>query len=399
MTRAVWLALALAACGGKKEAPAGKSPAAPPATAGSASAPPAAGSAAPGSAAGSAGATTSAPRDKGPMPPAYREALARGRKQTSDKQYVEAAASFRAALAAVPDDPRALSELSWALFLGKELAAAREAAEAGVKLGRNNVKAASLYNLGRILEAQGAVPEAANAYRESLALRPNATVAARLGKLDPTAPAHADSLEIEEWGPPLATRPATCADLGEHPELEAWSPDGACEVTVTEVALTGGGPFAQVVQLGRKRSGSDEAFLAVRTAGGWLLSPPFLDWGGVGTWGGSAKVVRAEVVQHAVLGPLLRVDVHTSESGRWESWDTDATVVCQAPAASGALTCTPLLATGWVHSMDEDAGDDESCSASLAIAADGAIVVTATGGKVPTDCPIRTGTSRWPRAR
>lgn len=343
------------------------------------------------------------PRTKEPMPAAYRDALALGRKLTAGKQYAEAAAAFQTALSAVPEDARALSELSWALFLGKDLDKAKPAAELAVRLGRNNVKAASLYNLGRILEAEDAGPEAANAYRESLALRPNKTVAERLAKLDPSASAAAALLEIEEWGPPAASRPATCEALGEDDsDYAAWSQNGNCEVTATEVSLAGAGePFKAVTQLARKRSGSDEAFVAVQTADGWLLSPPFLSWGGVGTWGASGSITRAEVVTHPKLGPVLRIDVRTSESGRWENWETDATVFCTAsrPGGAGALTCSPLLATSWLHSQDDDAAVDESCAATIGLAADGSVSVVSKTGKSPTDCPIHVGRFAWPPAR
>lgn len=399
------VAAALLACGSKGEAPAKGA-------AGSANPAPGSAQAAPGSAqaaTGTTGATAIAPavrppapaRDKGPIPAAYRDALRRGRQLTAAKQYAEAGAAFRAALAAVPDDARALSELSWTLYLAKD-PAAKDVALQAVAAGRNNVKAASLYNLGRILEDAGAGGEAANAYRASLAMRPNKTVADRLAALDPAAAPLATTLEIEEWGPPAPTRPATCAALGDDDEgFAAWSPDGACDVVAADVAVTGAGPFTAVTQLTRKRGGSDEAFVAVQTADGWLLSPPFLSWGGVGTWGATATVVAAEVVAHPTLGPVLRLDVKTGESGRWESWDTEATSLCQPSRAggSGALTCTPWLATSWLHRQDDDDAVDESCAAAIALAADGAVTLTSKSGKPPTDCPIHLGRFAWPRAR
>lgn len=343
------------------------------------------------------------PRVREPMPGAYRDALALGRKLTNDQRYAEAVTAFQTALSAVPEDARALSELSWALYLAKDLARAKPAAELAVRLGRNNVKAASLYNLGRILEDEGATAEAANAYRESLALRPNKTVAERLAKLDPSAPASAALLEIEEWGPPIASLPTTCAALPEDDEdFAAWSQNGPCEVKPTAITLAGAGdPFAAVTMLARKRSGSDEAFVAVQTAGGWLLSPPFLSWGGIGTWGASGTVASAAVVTHPTLGAVLRLDVHTSESGRWENWETDATVFCTAsrPGGSGALTCSPLLATSWLHSQDDDAAVDESCAATIRLEPDGAVTVASKTGKAPVDCPIHVGRFAWPAAR
>ena len=412
---ATFAAAALIACGAKdkpaKQAPAGSGAGSVTAGKGTAAGTGSgSGSAVAGSAAGSGSATGLGAgaagglqtRVKEPMPTAYRDALRLGRKLGGDKKWSEAAEAFRAALAAAPDDPRALSELSWALFQTKELAPAKVAALSAVHVARNNVKAASLYNLGRILEEEHDRDGAANAYRESLALRPNKTVADRLARLDPSATAAAAMLAIEEWGPPAAARAATCDALGEDDEGYAdWSQDGTCDVTATDVALTGGGPFAAITSILRKRSGSDEAFVAVQTADGWLQSPPFLSWGGVGTWGATGTIDRAEVITHPALGPVLRLDVTTAESGRWESWTTDSTIFCLPSRAggSGALTCTPLLATSWRHSSDDDDAIDETCAAIIALDAEGAVTLVSRGGKVPTDCPIHLGRFTWPRAR
>lgn len=391
-------ATATAAGSGSGSAPTAGSGATP--AAGSGSAPAAA--PATGSGSGPGAAALSANRTKGPMPAAYRDALHTGRKLAAAGQWPKAADSFRAALAAVPDDPRALSELSWALFQAKD-PGARAVAEQAVKVGRNNVKAASLYNLGRILEAAGDAPGAANAYRESIVMRPNKTVAQHLAKVDPAARPAADLLEIEEWGPPDAARPSTCDALGDDGEGYAeWSPDGACKVTATDVAITGEpGPFQQVTQLVRTRSGSDEAFIAVKTADGWLMSPPFLSWGGVGTWGATASITRAEASVHPVLGPVLRVDVKTLESGRWENWETESTVFCAAsrPGGSGALTCTPLYPTSWLHSEDDEDAVDETCAATIALEPDGAISITSRTARSPVDCPIHLGRFTWPPSR
>ena len=98
---------------------------------------------------------------------------------------------------------------------------------------------------------------------------------------------------------------------------------------------------------------------------------------------------------------MLRLDVKTGESGRWESWDTEATALCQPSRAggSGALTCTPWLATSWLHRQDDDDAVDESCAAAIALAADGAVTMTSKSGKPPTDCPIHLGRFAWPPAR
>src|SRR4051812_33150108 len=118
----------------------------------------------------------------------YRAALRAGRSKLKKKDAKGAVASFEAALVAVPDDARALSELGFAAFLAGDLVKARQATERSIAAaGDPKLRAASMYNLGRILEAQGKKDDAVEIYRRSLALRPNAIVRDRLVKLDPDA--------------------------------------------------------------------------------------------------------------------------------------------------------------------------------------------------------------------
>jgi tetratricopeptide (TPR) repeat protein len=118
---------------------------------------------------------------------AYRQHLAKGRKLGNAGKWGEAVTEFEAALAALPNDGRALSELGWAAFNAGDYDKARKANAASVRSAIDpKVKAASLYNLGRVEEATGHKDEAAKLYQESLALRPNKAVAARLASLGKT---------------------------------------------------------------------------------------------------------------------------------------------------------------------------------------------------------------------
>jgi tetratricopeptide (TPR) repeat protein len=104
-----------------------------------------------------------------------------------------AIAAFEKALVAIPDEPRTLSEIGWVAFQKKDLKRAEESTRASIVHATSpQVKAASLYNLGRIHEEKGEKPVAIVAYVQSLKLRSNRIVRERLVKLDPGAAARTD---------------------------------------------------------------------------------------------------------------------------------------------------------------------------------------------------------------
>jgi hypothetical protein len=116
----------------------------------------------------------------------YQKALKQGRALHKKKKYPEAVAAFQEALKAIPDDPRALSELGYAAYFDKDFALARESTQKSIDLSADaNIKAASLYNLGLIYEATSEDKKAAESYLASLRLRENDTVISRLKTLDP----------------------------------------------------------------------------------------------------------------------------------------------------------------------------------------------------------------------
>lgn len=114
----------------------------------------------------------------------YEAALSGGRKLAKAGALADAKAAFEAALRLRAEDATALSELGYVeLKLGNADAALAITDRAIAAAADPKLKAASLYNRGRLLEQRGDLPGAKAAYTESLALRPNATVQARLDKL------------------------------------------------------------------------------------------------------------------------------------------------------------------------------------------------------------------------
>jgi tetratricopeptide (TPR) repeat protein len=141
---------------------------------------------------------------------AYRRHLAAGRELAGDNKWRDAAVEFEAALEAIPMDGRALSELGWASFQAGDFDRARDVNRKSVLASSEAaVKAASLYNLGRVAEATGAKDDAARHFRESLKLRDNKIVRERLAKL---GAAPVEDWRIDQTQIPC-TEPTTVAKL------------------------------------------------------------------------------------------------------------------------------------------------------------------------------------------
>lgn len=278
--------LVLAACGGSKSdkpapapAPASGSPAAPAPGTG-----PATAAAPPPARAASAFAT-------------YQDALKAGRKLTKEGKLAEAKAAFEAALALQAEDAVALSELGFVeAKLGNDDAALAATDRSIVAASEPKIKAASLYNKGRLLEKKGDLDGARAAYTESLSLRPNDTVQKRLDGLGAAAATVAADLGVAQldkayakvrdvaWDKQVHACGAGCKAAVHKVVYGDIDGDGAEEALVVLE-----GPFdapsdhnghlygvvgGKVVHLGRARSGGNEhpeyapRFVDARLGGG-----------------------------------------------------------------------------------------------------------------------------------
>jgi hypothetical protein len=100
------------------------------------------------------------------------------------KQWALAVAEFEAALAQLENDPRALAELGWSAMNAGDLPKARKADEAAITVATDpKLKAASLYNLGKVQLRLGDTDAARRSFTASLVLRPNQTVEHELASL------------------------------------------------------------------------------------------------------------------------------------------------------------------------------------------------------------------------
>lgn len=125
-------------------------------------------------------------KEKAPIPKAkrdaYTEGLGKGRKETLAKRYDAAIAAFDAALAALPGDPRALSERGYAKLLAGKTTAAREDFLAALGSTKDPKLLAQIhFNLGLVAEKLGHAEEAKVSFVRSNALAPSKAAAQKAG--------------------------------------------------------------------------------------------------------------------------------------------------------------------------------------------------------------------------
>ncbi len=114
----------------------------------------------------------------------YREHLREGRKLVQGKKYKEGLEVFEKARAIDPNNARILSEIGWAAYLAGDYERSIQANNDSVRFAKEDkLKGASLYNLGRVAEAQKDMSKAADYYERSLTFRENKTVRERLAKV------------------------------------------------------------------------------------------------------------------------------------------------------------------------------------------------------------------------
>jgi len=114
----------------------------------------------------------------------YKQHMKAGWALQKAQKWAESVPEFEAALAAIPLDERALTELGWSAMNAGDYAKAKKIDDEAVKVAIDpKVKASALYNLGTVYAKTGATEKARAAFTLSLALRPNKTVEADLVKL------------------------------------------------------------------------------------------------------------------------------------------------------------------------------------------------------------------------
>ncbi len=298
-------AIACSKGGGSKDEAAAKSsgPAAPVAAPGDAAAP----------------ATEAKAKPQPPAPPTkavrrdFRGRMKQGRDLEKQGKHAEAMAEFEAALKLVPNNPRALSELGWAAFKANHLTRSIEASRTAVN-GETDprVAAASLYNLGRALEAKGDRAGALAAYEESLDRRPSQTVLDRFQTLG-------GKLMIWARAPGCGASPVTQEALCDCFKRQGADPEEPEQEIRCELADPVDG--FQLVSIGDVNSERERGFVNTYLA----------------KRDGDQVQILASVVNGAFLGP--------------KSYDT--------LTLDGARQRKVGTRTVWVVSVTHDAGDEE----------------------------------------
>jgi hypothetical protein len=298
--------------------------------------------------------------------PAYRAALLEGRDRAGQGDWAGAVAAFERARAAVPGDAVAASELGWALFHRGELASAEQATLASIaRASAPRLKAASLYNLGRIREAQGDAPSAADAYRTSLALRPSETVRTRLAALGGAVAAAQGPLSP-------APLPGPFADLGDWCEAQNQrSPDSLVTCDATRSGLAAGPdrigspprPLAEVRLVAMTGALDDvTCLLALRTAAGWWIhdgipcetpTPGGRDWAAGLALADDTASRTPRIVGRFLLSYTRDEEVADDEDAGGHQCE-EVVVVCGV-GRSGRPSCTPNLTVGWAASCATEA--------------------------------------------
>ena len=343
-------ALLVAACSGKKTVP---SPA-PAADAAPAAAP----DAAPAAAAQPAPPSKEARR-------AYRKHLAAGRKLGAKKAWGEAVVELEAALAAIPHDGRALSELAWAAYnAGDHDKARRAGMESVLAASDAKVKASALYNLGRVEETLAHKEQAAKLYRQSLALRENKTVAEHLAGLGQDAAAPEDG--ADDTLPCSEARPAeqVCACIDAFASY--WDKDMPAEER--SCTLEPEGSVAGLRVATAKMSFDTETILLVaKGANGWSVVAHLEDVFNPGAFGifeeWKLTSLRADSIGEGrtIIRVVTEHHRRDSDSGLAEMETEDTTRLTLCVGSAGVTTC-PLQAVPMKYAFLRerlDFGDDE----------------------------------------
>jgi tetratricopeptide (TPR) repeat protein len=197
----------------------------------------------------------------------HARALRKGRKLEAKGDHLGALKAYDEALAAEPNDPALLSEVSVSALAAGDLARARDAATRAARSDASpRLQAAAYFNLGQIEEKATDVDKAVAAYRSAMEACPSTAARGRLAKLAPKIANEINSIE--------ATRPQ-----GPYETLAKATAAQRCEPQDDPESPKLRAPFLAVRNLDCKaRSPGDEKEpgslgLALQLGSGWYVVP------------------------------------------------------------------------------------------------------------------------------
>ena len=281
---------------------------------------------------------------------AWKKAMKQGR-ALAKTDPAGAITAFEKALVAIPDEPRTLSEIGWVAFQKKDLKRAEESTRASIVHATSpQVKAASLYNLGRIHEEKGEKPVAIVAYVQSLKLRSNRIVRERLVKLDPGAAARTDPYKPQPVDGYVSLAAFSKSVIDEK-ELTGW--------TKLPARYDLAPPWKSVRFLTTREDAYQiGCHMALQTDAGWFVVRGVVDcYESGGNWlvvedvrvAGGVLMVRTTNWWEEREATDIEVDEETGEELAMghEYWlgCEERLVVCGV-AAGNKPSCTPTIVTG-----------------------------------------------------
>ncbi|HEV7556465.1 MAG TPA: tetratricopeptide repeat protein [Kofleriaceae bacterium] len=274
-----------------------------------------------------------------------------GRNLASAGKLAQAIAKLEACVAVIPDQATALSELGFTAYRAKDYVKAEAATRKAIaSQGSPNVRGASLYNLGLILEDTKDTAGAIAAYTESLRARPHGVVRARLRKLDAKAADAFDPYKPASMAGPFPTLDAFCKTIPAKEPETVNGIDMPCTCGHAVKSASAVGPFKELEVFtqtcaldGHKAGsmGSDVYRIAARVDAGWFVAPLSTVWF-------SDRCSNSPKV--AVLGAkslggrqVGHIEVTNEGECRKEGYWADRTLVVVGSGASGAPSATPPI--------------------------------------------------------
>ena len=285
---------------------------------------------------------------------AYSSAMDQGKQDEHRGDFAAALKSYQAALSSRPNDPVALVEAGWAAFKANDFDAARKLTTQGIAAAKEpDKKAAALYNLGRIQEQAGQKSDAQDSYRQSLQLRPNKIVDARLRALagGTSGSTTGNTASIAPTGP-YASLDAFCKTLkaGQRCYLATSDEDNA-PVSAKGVKT----PYVAVKGFSTGSADSKRLNIGVQLASGWFgFSSPNESLGSIAT----KELVIREVVPGTPL--VFSRTIQSWAAGNDDSGDgrltercTEFLQICGLNAAKSPSCIAPLAVAGGTCAQDD----------------------------------------------
>lgn len=245
-------------------------------------------------------------------------AIADAHKAEKKGDHAAAAAAYERAVALQPENGRLLSELGWQHYQAKNLPRAEEFTRRAIAAKDGRVRAGSLYNLGKILEAKGDKAGAVKAYSDSLDNRPNRTVFDTLARLDKAAASAADPLRPKPLSGPFPALSAWCA---QHGKKDAERCPNDSQLGSLKLQRRGGPWLDAKIFDG---DGEPRCSVAVRTEKGWFVRGNAIDCYSENVTLALDELSEKELLLGAPAELVLRIETQYHEFEDYSDGDGDS---------------------------------------------------------------------------